>query len=64
MLLKLKTSNVEKFTGETLDYLESRETLWNSQADTTASKNHIVDFSPENLAKFYENKDKISEILK
>ena len=50
-----KTSKVEKFTGETLEYLESRETLWKSQSDVTASKNHIVDFSPENLEKFYVN---------
>ena len=50
-----KTSQVEKFTGETLEYLQSRETLWKSQSDANVTKNHIVDFSPENLEKFYVN---------
>ena len=50
-----KTSQVEKFTGETLEYLQSSETLWKSQSDANVTKNHIVDFSPENLEKFYVN---------
>ena len=50
-----KTSQVEKFAGETLEYLESRETLWKSQSDATTTKNHIVDFSRENLEKLYVN---------
>ena len=47
-------SEVEQYTGETLEYLKSRENLWKNQTEKTGfNSDHIIDFSPENLARFY-----------
>ena len=46
-------SEVEQYTGETLEYLKSRENLWKNQTEKTGFSDHIIDFSPENLARFY-----------
>ena len=45
-------SELVRFTDETLEYLKTREKLWKKQ--THSSRNRVVDFSPENLAQFYE----------
>ena len=50
-------SDLSKFADETLDYLKTREKLWKKQAER--SRNRIIDFSPDNLAQFYEE-DKIT----
>jgi hypothetical protein len=50
-------SDLSKFADETLDYLKTREKLWKKQAKR--SRNRIIDFSPDNLAQFYEE-DKIT----
>jgi len=50
-------SDLSKFADETLDYLKTREKLWKKQAER--SGNRIIDFSPDNLAQFYEE-DKIT----
>ena len=45
---------MEQYTGETLEYLKSRENLWKNQTEKTGfNSDHIIDFSPENLARFY-----------
>ena len=46
------SSELSKFADETLDYLKTREKLWKKQAER--SRNRIIDFSPDNLAQFYE----------
>ena len=50
-------SDLSKFADETLEYLKTREKLWKKQAKR--SRNRIIDFSPDNLAQFYEE-DKIT----
>ena len=50
-------TEVESFADETLEYLKSRETLWSRQHQENRKKPKIVDFSPENIAKFYEESE-------
>ena len=46
------TSELWKYANDTLEYLNTREKLWKKQ--TKVSKDRVIDFSPDNLAQFYE----------
>jgi hypothetical protein len=58
----LKSKKVEEITGNTLDYLKSRDSLWKSQAEKNSSGRKIIDFSPENLNRFYNNLPHVSNL--
>ena len=59
------TSEVEQFSEETLEYLKSREKLWKNQTEKCGfSRDHIIDFSPENVARFYAKENPMKIILK
>ena len=51
-----KTSEVQKYTTETLEYLKGRENLWKNQTEQIGfSKNKEIDFtSNDKLQMFYE----------
>ena len=51
-----KTSEVQEYTTETLEYLKGRENLWKNQTEQIGfSKNKEIDFlSNDKLQMFYE----------
>ena len=51
-----KTSEVQEYTTETLEYLKGRENLWKNQTEQIGfSKNKEIDFSSnDKLQMFYE----------